>query len=123
VRRCFPSHLSLVFLRRFFFVYAFRNQFYFFGSLVSRATRANETAFKQEVEKIYTSGPTWTRVNSLVDLQQKTDRKDVGRMKVLLCLLAACLCTCASYEPALLKPCLQSVLTQVKEAPPAHMSK
>ena len=48
------------------------------------ATRANEKAFKEDVEKIYKTGPTWTRVNSLVDLQQKTDRKDVGRMKVCL---------------------------------------
>jgi hypothetical protein len=51
------------------------------------STRANEKAFKEEVEKIYKTGPTWTRVNSLVDMQQKTDRKDVGRMKVCVELL------------------------------------
>jgi hypothetical protein len=51
------------------------------------SSRANEKAFKEEVEKIYKTGPTWTRVNSLVDMQQKTDRKDVGRMKVCVALL------------------------------------
>ena len=84
--------------------------------------RANETAFKSETEKIYTTGPTWTRVNSLVDLQQKTDRKDVGRMKVCLPLYGLCVNMCIpSVRTA--KPILQSVLTQVKETPPAHMSK
>jgi hypothetical protein len=68
-----------------FCVCALPKSFAFFSedlSCLICAIRANETAFKQEVEKIYTTGPTWTRVNSLVDLQQKTDRKDVGRMKV-----------------------------------------
>jgi hypothetical protein len=84
--------------------------------------RTDETAFKSEVEKIYTTGPTWTRVNSLVDLQQKTDRKDVGRMKVCLPLHGLCVNMCIP-SVQLLKLFLQSVLTQVKEAPPAHMSK
>ena len=88
--------------------------------LTLNSIRANEEAFKEEVEKIYTTGPSWTRVNSLVDLQQKTDRKDVGRMKVFFSR-----CTPSpspAHVSASLNPFLQSVLTQIKEAPPAHMS-